>query len=321
MYHFGNKNVHFSVVIWNYLKEIRIKPVDYLTFFYIFVNLALIALFYERVNNWQTPVTGYLTCLAVQIFLVTFHPPRQHKNLHSFMKLLRDWYPYLFVSFYYPAIGYSCHAIFADNFDSYLVTLERLIFRSDPSLIFHRLLSNYYFYELMHFFYFFYYFFVLIVGLVLYLKKEEETFDKFIFVLSLMVALQFYFFTVCPTAGPKFYFPELGQKHLPGLGPFSTIMHSMLTRGEIPAGAFPSSHVSVAFLCCLFASQYLSRAGIIFFWFMFTGLLFSTVYLQQHYAIDGMAGIILAFFAHRYGGKIHNFITDYKRMHSYQVRP
>ena len=116
-------------------------------------------------------------------------------------------------------------------------------------------------------------------------------------------------------AGPTFYYHAVGvdeiaqglfpsmedyfryhQECLPTPGYTDGIFYQLVemakAAGERPTAAFPSSHVGVTVVLLFLAWHSGSRKlfyGIVpFFVFMF----FATVYIQAHYAIDAVAGLI-----------------------------
>lgn len=288
-------------------REIEIRPVDVVMTLYFLANLMLVGLFYDRLPLWKKGLLGYSACLLIQA-LIVLAPVSQGRTLGArFHRFLRDWYPYIFTGWLYTSIIFVSYAVIREPLDQYLITADRLIFGGDISVYFHQEFNSRFFYELMHFFYFYFYFFTFTVSYFIY-RKDKEEFQRFYFVLMLMLVLQYYFFTIIPTAGPKFGYAILHGQHLPARGPFSWIMHELLSGGEIPAGAFPSSHVSITLISTLYAQKVLGWRKSWFFWTMFTGLFFSTVYTQQHYGVDPIGGALYAIFMYKAGEFLYDYI-------------
>lgn len=271
--------------IYNHIVD-RIKPVDLIVIFYSILNLFIISYFRQRIEGWPSLAAGFTLVIVAILLMVYFYNDR-----YMPLRLLRNWYPLFLSSFFYPSLGKMNHFLFQTDFDPVLIQVERMLFGSDLSLVFVQNYDNWAFYELMHLFYFFFYLFPFFVGVPLYLKRKN-IFDRYIFVLMAVSLVEFLFFISFPAGGPKFGYSELAGAHLPAQGPFSFIMHQMLSTGEIAGAAFPSNHVTVGLLSVLFASGYLKRAYANWLWLMWVGLVFGTVYLQQHYAIDALAGAL-----------------------------
>lgn len=290
-----------------------VRPVDIVVTLYSLANIILIALFFNKLDHWRAGLVGFIICLALQAGLIFFHPFRKDSVLGKLHAFLRDWYPYSLTGWLYPAVGMVAYCVIATPFDHVLIDFERAFFTTDVSLIFHKEFPNIFIHESMHFFYFFFYLFPFTVSAILYKKRNKFEFQRFYFVLMLMITLQFYFFILVPTAGPKWKMVD-GHwvqvvPHLEARGPFSAIMHHMLG-SEIPVGAFPSSHVSITFMCTMFIHRFLCIRFSAFFWFMFVGLVIATVYTVQHYAIDSVGGLLYAGAMYKFGNYLFELVTS-----------
>ena len=118
-----------------------------------------------------------------------------------------------------------------------------------------------------------------------------------------------------PVTGPTFYYKAVGiDKIVHGVFPnihdyfnthieclpspgykdgfFYQLVESAKDAGERPTAAFPSSHVGISVICMLLAWH--SKNKLLFYMLLplFIFLCFSTVYIQAHYAIDAIAGLI-----------------------------
>lgn len=119
-----------------------------------------------------------------------------------------------------------------------------------------------------------------------------------------------------PVSGPQFYFQAVGvdeilRGHFPALGTYFSshtemlpapgdangLFYRMVTQtqaaGERPIAAFPSSHIGVSTIQVLLSRRYAPRVT----WFLlpFWALLCcATVYIQAHYLLDALAGLLSA---------------------------
>ena len=75
-------------------------------------------------------------------------------------------------------------------------------------------------------------------------------------------------------------------------GFFYHMVEEAKAAGERPTAAFPSSHVGISTVCMLLAWH--SRSKRLFWLFMpfYILLCLSTVYIQAHYVIDALAGLV-----------------------------
>jgi membrane-associated phospholipid phosphatase len=98
---------------------------------------------------------------------------------------------------------------------------------------------------------------------------------------------------VFPNVGDYFYFhqdclPSPGWKD----GFFYHLVESAHEAGERPTAAFPSSHVGIATVLLWLAWQARSRWLFFILLPLFILMFFATVYIQAHYAIDALAGLL-----------------------------
>ena len=123
-------------------------------------------------------------------------------------------------------------------------------------------------------------------------------------------------FIFVPVAGPQFYFQAIGldaaaSGQFPSIGTYFSSHTEMLPSpgdpdglfcrlvasaheaGERPTAAFPSSHVGISTIVMILARLHVPRLT----WFLlpfYVLLCCATVYIQAHYLIDAIAGLITA---------------------------
>ena len=128
--------------------------------------------------------------------------------------------------------------------------------------------------------------------------------------------LYYLVFLLLPVAGPQFYFQAVGVDeilagHFPALGTYFSSHTEMLpapgnpdgffyqlvthsqAAGERPIAAFPSSHIGVSTIVLLLSRRYVPwlTKYLFPFWFL---LCCATVYIQAHYLVDAIAGLLSA---------------------------
>src|SRR2546425_5341078 len=106
-------------------------------------------------------------------------------------------------------------------------------------------------------------------------------------------------FLFFPVAGPRYTF-ELAHNAATAVWP-ARAAQWVLDQGDSWGAAFPSSHVAAAVVAVLCALRYWRPLGFVLTPFTI-GLVLSVVYGQFHYAVDAVAGLIVAFavFASQY---------------------
>jgi membrane-associated phospholipid phosphatase len=118
-----------------------------------------------------------------------------------------------------------------------------------------------------------------------FLVRDLERFKKIVYGALIIIFVSSAVFLIYPVAHPR---PEtLGQGFLSG---WVTFLYSV----DKPYNCFPSLHLSMATLAALFCSEGNWRRGI-FFTFWTTMVALSTLFVKQHYLVDIVGGVLLAF--------------------------
>lgn len=226
----------------------------------------------------------------------------------------------LMLSWWYPDT-YELNRIFP-NLDHHFASIEQSIFGFQPSLVMCQAWSHPIVSELLSMGYISYY--LLFVAIIIwYFIFRYEHFDRTVFIVVGAFFLFYAIFMFLPVAGPQFYFRAAGVDNIangifPNLGDYFNrihfdvhnrdfilpipgwedgIMYKALVlahdAGERPTAAFPSSHVGIATVVMWLAWETRSRK--LFFTLLpFAVLLFfSTFYIQAHYVIDAIAGLLI----------------------------
>jgi membrane-associated phospholipid phosphatase len=137
-----------------------------------------------------------------------------------------------------------------------------------------------------------------VVGLAaLYLSGERRRAGRFLSVLFLGTLGVYASIPLFPVVSPRYAFPGTD---LPDYSsPARQLNVWLLDHMDISTGVFPSGHVAVAFSCAL--GLWLAAPKKRALWgtaFAFGAIVFlATIYGRYHYAVDGMASILIAFAA------------------------
>lgn len=194
----------------------------------------------------------------------------------------------------------------------YVIKLEKALFGTIPSVLLQNLLLKGQeigylekFLTVLHGTHFIAF---LIVGFYFWMKNARLfQLYKYSFYLLLIFGLSGYLFI--PTA-PPWMTSELFRV-IPRLFHFNLHLYNMyipdLTSGfnTDPVAAMPSLHAAFPFLCSLLLWKYLRGKGWIFYLYTFL-ILFTIVYTGDHYIVDLIAGITLAFLSLILGGLIQH---------------
>ena len=168
--------------------------------------------------------------------------------------------------------------------------------------------------------YFFYYPMILVVT-VWYFLTHFERFEKICFVLVTSFFIYYLFYILVPVAGPQFYFPAIGMDKVnagifppigdyfnwndylvpgPGYdqGFFYQLVEASQEVGERPTAAFPSSHVAISTIVMIMAWRVSRKLAAVLAPF-YVLLCCATVYIQAHYLVDSLVGLVSAFFVYQ----------------------
>lgn len=150
-----------------------------------------------------------------------------------------------------------------------------------------------------------------------YFIWRYKEFERVSFILLASFFIYYVVFIFVPVAGPTFYYKAVGLKTItagvfpnihdyfnlhkdclpsPGFtnGFFYNLVEDAKAAGERPTAAFPSSHVGISTICMFLVwhtRNYKLLMVLAPFYFF---LCCATVYIQAHYLIDAIAGVISA---------------------------
>ena len=234
------------------------------------------------------------------------------------LMLLSYWYPETFL--------FNQHF---DNLDHIFAQAEQIVCFSQPAIWFSRLFPHWIISEVLHFGYFIYY--ALIVGVILfyYISNYRQA-ERVAFVLFGSCYIYYLIYTLLPVAGPQFYFPAIGwdsvaagrfppigqyfaahpelqEMEVAHQGLFYRLVNMSQQMGERPTAAFPSSHVGITTV--IFA--FFHRSSRKLFWYLLPigiCLTLATVYIQAHYFIDVLAGLVSGLLFYYGGNKLYSWL-------------
>ena len=293
----------------DYIKRDReqgLWSVEILTLIYMIFTSGLIFFHWKGLSDPMGMINTRVTMLvamAITYAIYNLYPCRALRILRFFPPLLGliSWYPetYDFCS----QFPYLDH-IFAG--------IDQSLFGSQPALVFNTLLPSTFWSEAFNLGYYAYYY--MMVGTILfYLLCRYADADRAGFIFLASFFLYYIIYEFLPVAGPQYYFnyfsatdtgifPAAGyhfQTHTEMIAPeikgiFSQLVQGAQEVGERPTAAFPSSHVGMSTVTMMLAWQTRNQW---LFWIMmplYLLLCCATVYIQAHYLIDSICGLVSA---------------------------
>ncbi len=272
----------------------RLTPVDLLVVFHCSVMILLLSF---RVRKEGSAAIEFILRYAAVMSAALFVMPALDRSQYPAVRLpavqfLRHIYPvFLMAPFYqwsYPISG----MFFPAPFDEVLARADVMIFGFNVSRdLVHRCGDRVWLTEWMNLSYLSYYLITLYLPLYLYASKRTREFFYAAFIIGSVMFTCFILESVFPARGPIHYDPAV--KGYLVAGPVSEFARVFLSRVDIPGAAMPSSHIAGTVTILLLARRFARPA----FWITLpfaSSLCVATVYGRYHYAVDGIAGLLVA---------------------------
>jgi len=224
------------------------------------------------------------------------------------LRCVHDWSAFFLVLFTYKELYFIIGPIHHyEDYDPLLISLDRLIFRGDPTQWMARF-SNPLLTELLQIAYSLFYVLFIAVGLELYPQKDRSCFNYFRFTVVYGFFISYLAYFALPAVGPRFTLHDFSRidSELPGwllakslrwfVNYFESIKPGMPNSVAImnaQRDVFPSGHTMLTLMTIVFAYKYRLKIRGYVLW-VGVLLIVATVYMRYHYAVDLLAGAILA---------------------------
>ena len=282
---------------------------DWLNQMFIFL-LSVIVIFYSgEFDNWHfILLINFLMSLSI-ILIINRYEKKSQDGLKTLplLRFIRYWYPVIFILFFFKEIYWIMFYLKTNYYDHLLIEADRWIFSVNPTQYLMKY-SSPLLTEILQIIYSLFYLMPVIYGLELYLWKRYREFKYAMFVIFFGFYLSFLIYMILPAIGPRFTLHNFQEQNteLPGLL-FTDILRDVINFGEsIPSDipnpeshaqrdAFPSGHTIIILLITFLSCKLKSNSR--FFYIPYSVLMiFSTIYLQYHYVVDIIAGIMITIF-------------------------
>jgi membrane-associated phospholipid phosphatase len=271
--------------------------------FYVFLIIMNI-IFHAKIEHTSTWMVLNIGVI-VFAFLISFLEDKQNLKL---WRIIHYWYiaPLIFITF--KQIYFMIKPIRGEDYDWLFIQIDYWIFGANPTQILQEiafpLLT-----EILQIIYSIFYLLPIILALVLLRKKKYLALDFAIFSIVYGFFLSYLGYFALPGIGPRFTlhnFSELDTS-LPGLlltkylREFVNLGESISASTSNPAefvqrDVFPSGHTMITLVVMYLSVRLKSRSR---YFFLPAGslLIIATVYLQYHYVIDLVGGLIFMIFS------------------------
>lgn len=294
--------------------EIEKKPlkglmaVEWVVMAYLVFTLVMTLFMFTRLHNPEAMIWGRLRIVAITAALWLVYrivPCRMTRfaRVAAQMALLAWWYP----------DTYELNRVLP-NLDHIFAGWEQSLFGCQPALLFHKALPGALFSELFDMGYASYYPMIFLV-VAYYFGWRYQEFERASFVVLGAFFIYYVIFVLVPVVGPTFYYKAVGLKNIaagifpdmhdyfnfhqdclpsPGYtdGVFYHFVEDAKAAGERPTAAFPSSHVGISTVLMWLAAHSGNRRLLYVLFPFYVLLCFATVYIQAHYLVDAIAGLV-----------------------------
>jgi membrane-associated phospholipid phosphatase len=240
---------------------------------------------------------GWPWLVAAQMFatvIVSVIALRVPFHRAGYFRVARVLAPLLLFPFLYKMTGRISAGLDTWILDGPIEHFEAIVFRGQPSMLLSQRAPWIALSEFLHLCYFSYYLVVPAVAVSLIAQKREREAARAVFAICGCFFLLGIFYIWLPVTSPLYKYPPLAPPL--GTGFFYRLNHAISARGGVPGAAFPSSHAALSTLSLLLARRWDRRLFRVLL-FPVLGILFATVYCRYHYALDVVAGVIVAWIA------------------------
>jgi membrane-associated phospholipid phosphatase len=286
----------------SFIKSLKAYDVVVVVFYLFLIEMNII--FNDKIDH---AATWLLIDIGVIIFafLISFLEDKQDLKL---WRIIHYWYiaPLIFITF--KQLYFMIYPIRGQDYDWLFIKIDFWIFRANPTQVLQKiafpLLT-----EILMIVYSMFYLLPIILALVLLRKKKYLALDFAIFSIVYGFFLSYLGYFALPGIGPRFTLHNFSEIdiQLPGLlltkylREFVNIGESISSSSVNPAAlvqrdVFPSGHTMIT-LIVMYLSVRLNSRSRYFFVPVGSLLIFATVYLQYHYVIDLVGGLIFMIFS------------------------
>ena len=291
------------------LKAFDLVIIVFFTFL-IFVNL----IFRHDVQHWVMWIFLNIGIILLTFVIAYFEAIYDNK----FWRAVHYWYTAPLILLTFKELYFLIEPIRGHDYDWLFIKIDRWIFGTDPTLFLLKI-SFPLLTEILQIIYSSFYLLPVLLGLFLLRKKRYLAMDYAVFTVIYGFYLSYLGYFALPGIGPRFTlmnFAHLNQE-LPGLF-FTKYLRHFLNFAEsisknttnpaavVQRDVFPSGHTMITLIVMYLSVKMRSRSR---FFFVPVGslLIFATVYLQYHYVIDLVGGLIFMMFTVWSGKYIFNW--------------
>jgi membrane-associated phospholipid phosphatase len=218
-------------------------------------------------------------------------------TLQPFLKLIRDWFPFLLLSAcYFSLFSNLILRVNSRTADAFLARIDAAMLGNQPSLLLEKFVHPW-LTDFLSLVYFSFVFYLPGMALYFYARGDRPAFRRLMMGYLTLMLMGVLSYLLVPAVGPDKFLADRYAHDL--LGKVVTRgVDYIMQNARVAHDCFPSLHVGIPLLLALFVRDYRRK------WFPaalgYVGLMCcATVYLRYHYLIDVLAAFVYAPVAYR----------------------
>mgnify|MGYP005835003085 CR=1 FL=1 len=239
---------------------------------------------------------GIIRLIVTIVMMVTFFYFIKKKPLWKYLYWLRDVMPFVFCIAIYTNLHDTIHFVNPHDIHDKLIAIDQALFGVQPVVwaqqFYHPWLTRYFSVSYLNYF-------VIAVIVVVYLliKKRHAEMKKVLLGTILCFYFGYFLYILFPAAPPRLTLADQFVRDFGGGWLGAAQIKLVNISASSSRAAFPSLHCAVTLISLMYAYSMERR---LFYILLIPGisLFLATIYLRHHYAIDIIAGIILAIFTY-----------------------
>ncbi len=264
------------------------------------ILLSIIVLVFGGGREGSTTIV-FVNLMACCSFLALAYAAMKTES--RILRAIHDWYPVIVIFLVFKEVHEIIHLLGSQDWDTLFITIDRVIFRTDPTVWFGRFATPIVT-EILQIAYASYYFIMLAVGVELFMRNDRHGFAFVLFTIVYGFFLSYLGYIAFPGVGPRFTLHSFNSlsAELPGIVLTDPIRYALNAGESIPSDgvnayllaqrdAFPSGHTQMTLISLYLAFHYHLKSKWILTLFG-TLLIIGTVYLRYHYVIDLLGGAL-----------------------------
>lgn len=264
-----------------------VLPLDWLMAAY---NLLLGAIWWA---NWR--LAPYAPGIAIAHLAAAGLPwliARAPRRRWGWIAAWYDLYPLLLLLPFWTELDLLRGVLGSHGFDAQVRSLDLALFGMHPHAVWLPRMDTLWISEPMYFVYYAYYATIFAPPIVLAFLGRRAALRDATFRLMATYLLCYLVYIVFPVYGPHILEPGHQGPHANGF--FYQLVAAAHAAGDARGTAFPSSHVAGAVTIAFIAWRWFPRGLALLLALEAVGVALSTVYTQNHYGMDSLAGIAWA---------------------------